>query len=156
MRSTSFSVLAFVFTLSAGLVGCKGADGDTCKEDNDCSSGLMCCRAGSFERGTCGVTCDVVRDSGPALDSGPMSDAGPMMSDVPEEDSGAVDAAMSDTNEDMDSGPADVGVDATTDSGPEADAGPMDAGTDAGPVDAGTDAASGDAGSTDSGPDAEA
>lgn len=154
MRSPSFSVFAFVFTLTVGLVGCKGADGDTCKENNDCSGTLVCCRVGANERGSCGLTCDTATDSGP-LDSGPTVDSGPIESDAAiMSDAEAMTDAGADAGPDAaetDSGPADVGVDANAeDAGTDAGS---DADTDAGATDAGPDA---DAGMTDAGPDADA
>ncbi|MFT5356338.1 MAG: hypothetical protein ACI9KE_003561 [Polyangiales bacterium] len=142
MRSSSFSFLALVFTFFASLAGCKGADGDTCKENDDCSGTLMCCRAVVSEpRGSCGVTCDMARDSGPSIDSGPapdsgpVSDSGPMMSDVPVDatDGGPQDAAV-DAN---DAGSTDAGEDAATDAASD---GSTDAFPDSGVTDAGPDA----------------
>ena len=50
------SVVGFV-----GLsVGCGGGEGDPCKEEDDCQSGLVCCKPGSggaSARGTCEMSC---------------------------------------------------------------------------------------------------
>ena len=102
---------------------CTGADGDPCQENDDCNSGLMCCKPTSSlsARGICEASCSERPrpDSGPAGMDGGSDDAGP-----------AADAG-SDAAADPDSGPADAGP---TDGGPDGgpDSGPADGGPDTG------------------------
>lgn len=116
----SFWVL-FAFVLLTA--GCKAGEGDSCKEEDDCSGMLMCCKASlsATARGTCRDSCEEPVDSGP-------------MPDVPMTDS-MVDDAGDDAGEE-DAGDVDAGEDAG-----EADAGDDAGDTDAGPDDAGEDAA---------------
>lgn len=130
------SLLAFAAVLGAAIAGCKAGRGDPCKEPNDCSGNLMCCKAtpSATARGVCQPTCeDMMDDAGP-MDSG-SEDAG---MDAGEQDAG-----------DEDAGPQDAGTDGSADEDAGTDAGPEDAGTDGSAEDAGTDA-----GPVDAGPDA--
>jgi hypothetical protein len=110
-----------LFALLA-LSACKAGSGDACKEENDCSGSLLCCKAGSASstaRGVCLPMCESP-DSGTGVDSGTV-------------DSGTDSGTDAGTEE------LDAGEDASTeDAG--SDAGAEDAGTDAGDEDAGTDA----------------
>lgn len=122
-------LLAFALVVS---VGCKAGEGDSCKEEDDCSGSLLCCKASlsATARGTCRTSCDEPVDSGPRPDV-PTIDA--MMDDAGEdaaEDAGE-DADIDDAGEDAadDAGTDDAGEDAGEDAGTE-DAGPEDAATD--------------------------
>ncbi len=118
--------------LALVLTACTGEAGDPCQEQDDCNSGLVCCKDTMVvsARGTCEAMCTATprRDAG-TTDSGPPTDAGT-------DDAGA-DAGLEDAG--SDAGPADAGTDAAADTDAGADAGPADAGTDAG-ADAGADA----------------
>lgn len=124
LRRTLLACSALALVL--GLAGCAAEKGDPCKEDNDCSGGLMCCKStfSASARGTCLPSCEMGdQDAGP-VDSGP-GDAGP-------EDAGPTDAAAD--------APADAATDAAADAGSDAAAdAAADAGADAGPEDAGAD-----------------
>lgn len=115
--AASFGLFALL-TLGA----CKAGSGDACKEENDCSGSLVCCKAGSASstaRGVCLPMCESP-DAGMGVDSGTV-------------DSGT------DAGSDAGTEELDAGEDASTeDAG--SDAGAEDAGTDAGDEDAGTDA----------------
>lgn len=117
-----------LFALLA-LGACKAGSGDACKEENDCSGSLLCCKAGSASstaRGVCLPMCESP-DSGVRVDSG-TGDSG-------------TDAGTDSSTEELDAGEdastEDAGSD--EDAGTE-DAGAEDAGTDAGDEDAGVDA----------------
>lgn len=122
--------LLFAFALFVS-VGCKAGEGDSCKEEDDCESGLMCCKASlsATARGTCR---DVTSCSEP-VDAGPLPD-------VPVVDSGEEDAAEDAGEDDAgeDAGVDDAGEDASEDAAAE------DAGDDAGPEDAGPEDAATD------------
>ena len=110
-----------LFALLA-LGACKAGSGDACKEENDCSGNLLCCKAGSASstaRGVCLPMCESP-DSGVGVDSG----------------TGGTDAGTDSGTEELDAGEAA----STEDAGTDEDAGTEDAGTDAGDEDAGTDA----------------
>ncbi len=124
------------------LSGCHGDVGDTCREDDDCNSGLVCDKGGDrspTKRGTCQSE-DSTGDAGlPEADVGPELDA---TIDVSEdsgmsEDTGTVDTGSDDTGS-GDTGSADTG---DTDTG--------DAGTDAADAADATDADVGDSGDAD-------
>jgi hypothetical protein len=123
-----------LFALLA-LGACKAGSGDACKEENDCSGSLVCCKAGSASstaRGVCLPMCESP-DSGVGVDSG----------------MGGTDAGTDSGTEEL-----DAGEDASTEDAGSDDAGSEDAGSeDAGSEDAGTDAGDEDAG-TDAGVDA--
>jgi hypothetical protein len=111
-----------LFALLA-LGACKADSGDACKEENDCSGNLVCCKAGSASstaRGVCLPSCEVP-DSG-VVDSGAS-------------DSGTTDAGVDSGTEEQ-----DAGEDASTEDAGAEDAGAEDAGVDAGEEDAGVDA----------------
>lgn len=134
------SSLAFVAALgavAAVATGCKAGAGDPCKEPNDCSGNLMCCRAtpSPTARGVCRASCeDMMEQDGGPRDAG-GSDGG---EDAGGDDGGADDAGPdAATDAGTDAGPEDAGTDASSDGGPDAG---TDAGTDAGPADAGPDA----------------
>ena len=140
----SFTRLFITLTLfGLSLLAGKAGSGDTCREDDDCGDGLMCCKPSPIpsSRGTCMDICDMMMgtdagdvDSGPGgedagLDVGPLDDAG---EDASEPEDAGEDAAMVDAGEDAgeDAGPEDAGEDAAM----------VDAGEDSGPEDAGEDA----------------
>lgn len=56
--------LAFVFIVVA-IAGCRGNQGDSCQQNKDCKSALVCCKStGSSldDRGVCEATCMPVID----------------------------------------------------------------------------------------------
>ncbi len=61
LRETFHIALVISVIGSVGLtVGCGGGEGDPCKEEDDCQSGLVCCKPGSggaSARGTCEMNC---------------------------------------------------------------------------------------------------
>ncbi len=101
------------------LLGCQADRGEACKEDDDCSAGLVCCKPGSRTgRGVCETSCD-------ADDAGTIPfDSGPLVRDASTIDAGTVDAGT------VDAGTVDAGiVDASTSDAGTVDAGTVDAGT---------------------------
>ena len=131
-RSLSLTGLALL--ASSLLFACNGSAGDTCIEHDDCSSGLLCCKASPSvtARGTCQ---DV-----PMCSTTPVVDSGTA-------DSSTVDSSVTDAGS-TDSGTADSGA---TDSGPT-DSGVADGATDGGSTDSGaTDSGATDSGTADSG-----
>ena len=133
--SIRLAPLFVAFAVLAGTAaGCAQSRGETCQINEDCESGLTCCKTSSTvsARGTCDNPCPVV-----AADAGPREDAGAAV------DAGETDAGESDAG--TDAGESDAGTDAG-ESDADTDAGESDAGTDAGGSDAGTDAGESDAG----------
>lgn len=115
MTSTSLIPRLFLALALAGLFGCKQEAGDTCREDNDCSGALVCCKptAGATQRGTCRPEGEECSDVDPdPIDFGP-----------PEEIDLGTDLGP------VDMGDTDMGED-DADGGPESDLGPGDLGTD--------------------------
>ncbi|MCA9580373.1 MAG: hypothetical protein KC416_01185 [Myxococcales bacterium] len=78
-----------LLTLSLGLMAllwlpsCDGETGDVCQVEDDCGSGLMCCKLSSAleERGTCQATCEPIATDGGGMDGstdgGKAQDASP-------------------------------------------------------------------------------
>lgn len=142
IRALRIFVLTTALAATFFTTGCKAGRGDTCKEANDCSGSLACCKV-SFSptaRGTCEdrVMCpDGVLGSTPVDASSPDSSS----ADGSVPDGSAPDAAD-------DGSTADAALDAEADAAADAEA---DAAADA--ADATTDGALGDA-STDASTDA--
>jgi hypothetical protein len=123
-------LLIITAVVVACLAGCKAGVGQPCREENDCSGSLICCKptASASERGTCERSCERI-DAGPG-DAGMGDDSGTDAAVDAGDDAGdgGEDAGMDDA------GPGDAGDE---DAAPE-DAGPGDAdGPDAAPPDAG-------------------
>ena len=152
MSSTSLVRALLAFSLLV-LSACTQGEGDTCRRDEECSSGLMCCKATSAtQRGTCEATCSET-DAG-QTDAGEL-DAAMSMDDAATEtdggDPGPLDAAMSiDASTPIEDAGSET--DAATDAGADTDAA-TDAGTE---TDAATDAATDASSETDAGAETDA
>lgn len=134
-KGMRFQALGFI--AAAIIIGsCSGAEGDVCQIDEDCESGLVCCKRSTnvADRGTCQDSCDVIptEDAGQdasSPDATAMSDA--TVPDAAADDADVVDASSEDAAQEdaagqLDSAVSDAGAD--EDSGPEADASALDSG----------------------------
>lgn len=138
IRALRFFVLVTALAALSTVAGCKAGRGDTCKEANDCSGSLACCKP-SFAvtaRGTCE---DRAMCPSGVIGSAPVDSSVPDSS-VPDgaPDGGAPDGSLPDATPDAtpDGGAPDAAVDATPDADPS-DADPADADpSDADPADA--------------------
>ncbi len=68
---------AFALCLATFLLSCEGDAGDVCQIDDDCGSGLECCKitAALDDRGTCRTSCEPVTPEDDASVDGSSSDA---------------------------------------------------------------------------------
>src|SRR5690606_38018079 len=99
MKSSLLATIAAL--LIGGLGACGASSGEPCQEQDDCASGLMCCKpaSGLAVRGECASMCDDRRIE-------------------PTPDSAAPDSAASDSSTDA-SPDADVADDAASDGAAE-------------------------------------
>jgi hypothetical protein len=75
----------WVFAFGLVASACKQGDGESCQFASDCSSGLICCKAQTAERGNCGATCSSTTLMPPKTDedAGTGTDTGGSMSSEP-------------------------------------------------------------------------